>query len=196
MSQFYVLSRDYSKSSFAYLQSEDFLEQIPPSKCPICGEELTPAAENPNSLFTVRRHIYGDLISDGSSIAVSPQFIAKYQASSLVGLDFAATPLRLSNCDREYFLAIPAATCTLLDEIKSGVVINQMRGCDCCRVSAIDKIDQLVINTATWKGDDIFCSGNLFSEIIVTQAFCDFIAKHDLSNFQFIPSSKFSFDYT
>jgi hypothetical protein len=195
MTQFHVLSRDYLDPSFAYLENQESGKDIPAPVCPKCGEELCPSADGPDATYSVKRKKLGDLISDGISIALSARCARAFRQSGLIGLEIRQSPLNLINSRAEYFLAIPKATCTRLDEPASGIVIHAIRGCPFCRVIAIDKIDRAVIDVKTWDGEDVFCCGNLFSEIIVSQKFCDFIRENHFSNFRFTAAESFCFDY-
>ena len=195
MTKFFVLSRDYSQSIYAFLENGEAGDSLRPPVCPKCGEELAPSSDGPNAVYTIKRSLLGDMISDGISVGVTRRFADAYHSSDLVGFEIAEWPLRLRDSSRDYFLAIPAATCTLVDEMEAGVVVHELRGCDFCRVMSIDKIERLVIDETTWHGEDVFCCGNLFSEIIVTQEFVDFVALNQFTNFHFVQSDRFHFDY-
>lgn len=195
MTQFYILSKSYGESDFAYLDNEEAGTELPPSVCPECGEELALSPDGPEATYSIKGNKRGDLISDGISIALSARCVKGYLKSGLIGLDIRQAPLRLTNSNAEFFLATPKATCTRLDELSSGVVIHAIRGCPRCRVISIDKIDRAVIDIKTWGGEDIFCCGNLFSAIIASDRFVEFVTVNKFTNFTFIKSNDFCFDY-
>ena len=53
------------------------------------------------------------------------------------------------------------------------------------------KIDRIVVNEKTWQGQDIFKCGNLFSVVLVTQRFVDFVSENRFTNFRFIHQSDY-----
>jgi hypothetical protein len=139
----------------------------------------------------------GDFLTDGMVTAVSSRFVDRFAASSLSGLSFSSEPIQFVDRDRgSFFMAYPKCTRTLIDELASGIVIDDMRACDKCRVMATDKIDRIVLLESTWDGSDIFKLGSLFGVILVSQRFVDFVDRHELTNFQFIPQAEYSEDFT
>jgi hypothetical protein len=195
MAQFHILSRDYRDSRFAHLENRVPGTAVPPAVCLKCGEDLAPSPIGEDAVYSIDGSKPGDLLSDGISIAVSTRFAEAYRQSELTGLEIRESPLRLSDSTARFFLAIPKATCAKLDESASGVVVHQVRGCSFCRIISIDKIDRAVIDVNSWSGEDIFCCGNLFSEIIASQRFVDFIARNRFSNFKFVRAEELCFDY-
>lgn len=196
MTRFYLLSRDLAGCNYRRMEPYCRVELVAPLVCTKCDEELTLPHDAPGTRYSFSpKGEVGDLLTDGISIAVSERFASLYHGSDLSGLSLRTIPLNLFPFAGVFFYAIPKATCVLIDESASGIVIDKLSGCECCRVMSLHKIERLVIREETWNGEDVFCCGSLFSEIIVTEKFVRFVEMNSLMNFRFIDADSFSFDY-
>jgi hypothetical protein len=195
--QFYVLSLRIAESPYAEIKTANKPVLSDPPRCMFCGTTLAPLVPLPPYRYRfIRRDGPGDLLTNRLDFAVSQRFAKAFDQSALSGLRFSDAPLELLGSDLEYYMAFPECTLTLLDEEGSGVVVEDVRGCEKCRVIAIKKIERIVIREETWEGQDVFMCGHLSSAILVTQRFVDFVAEHQFTNFHFVHQSEFHFDYS
>ena len=195
--QFYVLWLGTTDSPYSEFKLANRPERSDPPKCPNCGTDLAGRIPLPPHRYRfIRRDEPGDLLTDMLDFAVSKRFARAFNESGLSGLSFSDAPVELLGSQLEYYMAFPECTLTLLDEIASGIVIKNVRGCDKCRVLSSRKVGRIVINEETWQGEDVFMCGNLFSVILVTQRFVDFVAENQFTNFYFIQQSQYHEDFT
>ena len=194
--RFYELSLTDGESPYAEFELLNKPERSDPPQCEDCGTKLTSLVRMPPYRYKWKKGVAGDLLTDGMVFAVSERFRICFEASELTGLTFAEEPVELKGSTANYYMAFPQVTRTLLDEAASGVVINNLRGCEKCRVMSITKLDRVVIREETWPGCDVFMMGNLFSEIVLTQRFIDFVSSNSFTNFQFIDQDDLQIDYS
>lgn len=194
--RFYILSLAFGTSPYAEFELLNKPERSDPPRCEDCGEKLSPLVRMPPYKYKWKKGVAGDLLTDGMVFAVSERFRTCFEASELTGLTFAEEPVELKGSTANYYMAFPQVIRTLLDEAASGVVINNLRGCEKCRVMSLVKLDRVVIREETWPGYDIFMMGNLFSDIVLTQRFVDFVNDNSFTNFQFIDQDEFEIDYS
>lgn len=195
--QLYVLSLKLAAtSSYGALALVRKPQLADPPRCDGCGADLSPRRTLPPHRYLIKYGDPGDLLTDVMITAFSSRFMKAYKESDLVGLEF-DDKLELKNSKLDYRMAWPVCTYALMDESASGVVINNVRGCDKCRVMSIKKIDRIVLKENTWGGEDIFRSGNLFGLILVSQRFVDCVRSNGFTNFQFIRQDEYSesFDF-
>lgn len=194
--RFYILSLAFGTSPYAEFELLNKPERSDPPQCEDCGEKLSPLVRMPPYKYKWKKGVAGDLLTDGLVFAVSERFRISFEESELTGLTFAEEPIELKGSAANYYMAFPKATRTLLDESASRVVINNLRGCEKCRIMSLVKLERVVIREETWPGCDIFMMGNLFSEIVLTQRFVDFVTANSFTNFQFIDEDDFQIDYS
>lgn len=192
---FYVLSLGMKKSSYGLLELVNKPQRTAGPQCDCCGESLTPLRRVPPHRYRIKYGPPGDLLTDRMVTAFSAEFVKAWEASGLCGLEFDGRLELQKKPDLDCRMAWPVCTYTLLDEQASGVVIDDLRGCDKCRVLAIKKIDRIVLQEDTWAGEDIFTSGNLLSLILVSQRFVDFVESNNFTNFDFINQEDYSEDF-
>jgi hypothetical protein len=193
--QFFVLSLATATSTYAEMELIGKPERAEPPTCNVCGARLCNLLRLPPHRYRLKHGTPGDLLTDGLFAAMSLNFVESYRQSNLKGLEFSESPLEIVNSDLTFFMASPCCTYTHLDETASGVVINSFRGCDKCRAMSMKRIERLVINEATWTGEDVFMTGNLFGSILASQRFVDFVETNNFSNFQFIAQKDYHFDF-
>jgi len=194
---FYVLSLGITNSPYSEFRLAGKPQRSDPPRCGCCGTRLAPLLRLPPYRYRfIRRDQPGDLLTDMMVFAVSERFAEAFNRSSLSGLTFSDGCVELLGSDLKYHMAFPECTTTLLDEAASGVVVDKVRGCEKCRVIAITKLDQVVIREDTWMQQDVFMCGNLFSIVLVTQRFVDFVLKYQFTNFHFVRQSGYQIDYS
>lgn len=192
---FYILSLRTAKSPFAEMKLSGKPSRIEPPTCPDCGVRLSSLVRLPPHRYQLVGGTPGDFLADGMVLAFSARFVKAYRDSGLTGLDLSERAIELAATDTQYFLGYPLCTRSLLDEAASGVVIDELRGCDRCRVMSMRRIERVVIREDTWEGQDIFKSGNLFNVDLLTQRFVDFVRENEFTNFQFIDQDAFNEDF-
>lgn len=196
MMHFYVLTLATLNPSYAEFELVNKPERVEPPKCDACGARLSNLRELPPHRYRLKYGTTpGDLLSDGMELAVSSRFVDSFRDSNLTGLEFSDAPIELAGSELEYYIATPKCTYTLLDETASGVVFDELVGCDKCRVIAIEKIDRIVIREETWMGEDVFMMGNLFGRIVLSKRFVDFVRSNEFTNFEFIDQQDYHVDY-
>lgn len=194
--KFSILSLALGTSSYAEFELLNKPERSDPPRCEDCGTKLSPLVRMPPYKYKWKKGVAGDLLTDGMVFAVSERFRIHFEESELTGLTFSEEPIELKGSAANYYMAFPQVTRTLLDEAASGVVINNLRGCEKCRVMSIVKLDRVVIREETWPESDIFMMGNLFSEIVLTQRFLDFVTSSSFTNFHFTDQDDFQIEYS
>lgn len=192
---FHVLSLATANSPYPEFELIGKPERTEPPKCEVCGARLASLRRLPPHRYRLKYGDHpGDLLTDGMVIAVSSRFVESFRASDLSGLEFSDAAIELADTELAYFMAFPTCTYTLLDESASGVVVDEVVGCDRCRVISIKKMDRIVLREETWTGEDVFKTGNLFGEILTSQRFVDFVRSNEFTNFQFIDQQEYHWD--
>ena len=120
-------------------------------------------------------------------VAVSERFVEAFRNSGLSGLEFSDLPIDLIDCDLKYHVANVEST---------RIVIDEVVGCDVCRVMSLRRIERIAIDKNTWSGQDVFQMGSVFGVIIATQRFVDFVTNNGFTNFQFVHERDFRRDYS
>lgn len=195
---FHVLELGRVGVKFGYLEREDSNSELnyePAPTCKHCGTGLRSREILPPFRYVLLGKRPGDFLTDGLRPFFSERFVKRYTQSDLTGLTFAEEPLVLGGIPTNYRLGVPAATTTRLHETASGVVVDDLRGCDTCRVMAIHRMDRLVVDEETWDGQDIFTMGNLFNVIVVSDRFFDFVQAEHCTNFLCTHQDAFCFDF-
>jgi hypothetical protein len=91
-----------------------------------------------------------------------------------------------------YFVVEPACVCVRMDEESSGLVVDELVGCDQCRVARRKKVDKIRVDEDTWGGEDIFRPSGLFGVVLVTERFVEFVRQNGFTNFDFIHQDDYS----
>jgi hypothetical protein len=142
---------------------------------------------------------YGDMCrGSGEQFLVSSRFVEAWKESGLGGLQFsddevALRPWReMQDIVPHYFVAFPAHVLTKLDEIASGIEVEEVVGCEDCRVAQRKRVERLRIDENTWNGEDIFYPSGLYGVLVVTQKFDDFIRANSFTNFPLTHQDEYS----
>ncbi len=100
--------------------------------------------------------------------------------SGLAGIDFRMETVECSDqraIEMGYkVLRIPFTT-VKLDEEASGVVIDELVGCDVCRVASRKRVNRIRVDEHSWNNWDVFFPSGLYGELLVTKRFVDFVSK-------------------
>lgn len=194
--KFYVLALDVDESDFSLFEPVGIPARTDSIKCIACGASLSNLQRCPPHHYRLTGGVPGDLITDRLVAAVSQRFCEALVHTDLSGLEGPDSLVQLNNSRIIYRMMTPRCTYTQIDIDRSGAVIDEFWGCQKCQAMSLERIDRLVIREDTWTGEDIFMTGSLFSEIVVSQRFVDFVMTNELTNFLFIDQLDFHFDYT
>jgi hypothetical protein len=83
-----------------------------------------------------------------------------------------------------------------IDEVKSGLQIEEPWTCEECRIGGIIKrVARLVLEEGSWSGEDIFIGRGLPGIIMTSERFVAFCRHNDVLNAHLLHAEKFSFDY-
>ena len=196
MPDYYLLERSVAATGYQYIELDNDPSQLPAQKCPSCGEELCLTADGPDAIYRISgRGVCGDLLTDGISILFSHRVRELLTTNPFRGVTLRNTPVQIIGADDLYYFVEVTAVTALLDEDASGVEIDKLTGCSACRVMSMKKIEKVVFQEKTLPDQEIFCCGNLFSEIVVRRTFVEFVSDKSLTNFRFISSEDFRYDY-
>ena len=194
--KFFILKRKPTQLPCASFLLTNKPERGDPPECPECGTSLSPRIRLPPYRYRIDGPNVGDMLTDGMVVAVSEKFKQCFEASNLTGVSFSEDKVEFENAKLDFYMANFACTLTRLDEKQSGIVIDEVRGCDDCRVLAVKKLEQAVIDEATWSGEDAFKMGNLFGLVLVTEKFVRFVEDNELQNFRFVDAMEYREDWT
>jgi len=149
---------------------------------------------------------FGDLAikSVGTDLLVSEKFKALWECyglSRLSGFEpvevvAVKAHLKLRGNLPPYFRAAVSRSQTLVDVTASEFEWDEQPPCQVCRVGKIIKRwKRLVIDEATWTGEDIFVARGLSGSIVVSERFTELCETNGVKNAVFIPAEDFSRDF-
>ena len=148
--------------------------------------------------------VFGDVAVCGSDLLVSSRFKQAWEQSQLHGLSgFSAVEIvkvirrrKSTGAPLKYFRAVVSRGRTAIDLAASGFEWGSAPTCPACRLGHIIKRwKRILIDQATWNGDDIFIARGLPSTIIVSERFKEFCKLNDVKNAHLIPADTFARDY-
>lgn len=195
--EFYILKRRITGKEYASADAIGDVEYRKGNVCPSCGRTLSGGILTGPKVYKLTTGKVGDFITDGMVMLVSARARDVFEKNKMLGFSVDKTPveIRKKKLDQEYFYVIPNGVCVRLNESASGISIQETVGCDMCQGMALYSIERLVIDAASWAGDDIFECSSLCGETIVTSRFVELTRKHGLTNFEFIPGDEYHYSY-
>jgi hypothetical protein len=168
-------------------------------KCPSCQTPIGDLSWLPPHFVTLTTKKFGDLCTDGDAILFSERFRRAWEASGMSGLMLWDEPVQARmrrNSKVEsmptYFVAKPTCVCIRMNEESSGLLVDELIGCDRCRVSKRKKVDRIRVDEGTWGSEDIFRPSGLYGVVLVTECFVDFVEQNGFTNFHFIHQDDYS----
>jgi hypothetical protein len=160
--------------------------------CPRCNSLLEPAVWCPPCRAQVSRQACGDLIQGGTfELVVSVAAQEAFAADGLRGLTGYQRFKSQHPLDRQYVVARPRVTLTVLDEERSELRWRRPPACDLCRLGSRESVKRIVLKEDTWDGSDIFAPSGLYGVKMVTQRFVDWVVHHGFTNFSFLPANDY-----
>ena len=205
--EFYVLARKES-SEYGSEYDTEFLAAEDPNygeapRCPVCGQFTGGRQWLPPLRVELELHgrQFGDVLtgSGGSDLLVSPRFEEVYRSNGLVGLEGfepveivkVRSPHRLTPEPPAYRRADVAPSEVAIDVERTGVVRGGPIECSYCFTSTINGIRSVVIDEATWSGEDVFVPRGLPGTITVSERFRDVCVRHAITNLKLVESREF-----
>ncbi|MBN2574705.1 MAG: hypothetical protein JXP73_09060 [Deltaproteobacteria bacterium] len=163
--------------------------------CPDCGARIGVRDWLPPHNVRIQKGRLGDLCTNLRSFFVSERARQVLERAKLVGLRFSDTPVSARRKIAPGYLVYPPHTLTLMDEEASGIVLEELVGCDTCRVAQRKRVECIRVQEATWRGEDIFKPSGLFGVILVTSRFVETVEAAALSNFHFVHQDHYRKDW-
>jgi hypothetical protein len=195
--EFYILKEDITCKEYASADAIGDVECIRGNICPSCGETLSGGVVTGPKAYKLTAGKVGDFITDGMDILVSARARDVFEKNNVKGFAVDETPveIRKRKLEQQYFYVIPNGVCVRIDEDASGISIREAGGCALCQGMALYSIDRVVIDEASWGGDDFFECSSLCGVILVTSRFVSLVRSHGLTNFNFTPAEEFHYSY-
>jgi hypothetical protein len=206
LTRFYSLSgRDSGDADTTALREPGF-NRGDALKCCRCGEAVSLMSWLPPFRVLLQRYgkDFGDIVFlPGSDFLVSERFRGLYGQSGLTGLlDFEAvtvvkvqTPQRNRPETPQYYKVGVHYGRAALDLTASDFEWEHSPTCDECRTDHIKRWKRLVVEEATWTGEDAFRPRGMFSAILVTERFKTFCEEHQITNAEFTPAEQAGHDF-
>jgi hypothetical protein len=179
------------------------------SRCESCGEYVGMREWLPP--YRVELDLWGREFGDvapmlGDDLLVSERFKALWQRSGLSGLsDFAPVEvvkvrrhrrLKLRAEPPPYFRAAVTHSRTTIDFAASGFEWDNPPTCMECRLARLLKRwNRVIIDQATWNGEDVFVARGLPGTVIVSRRFKEWCEDHAIKNAVFIPAEEYAYDF-
>ncbi len=208
---FYVLERHSEKilpSSTEYSTiSEPNLGKA--MKCLSCGRfiSLLPWLPPYRVELTLRGNVYGDLaIGVGDEFLVSERFKCLYHEQGLTGLEEFG-PVEIIKVKRmtkkapktpppPYYMVRVVYSRTKFDIENSGMEGDGPIRCpECLDIGHIKRTPRLIIDPASWTGEDLFRARGLTGTINASERFKTFCDTFKITNAILIPGEEYGFDF-
>lgn len=204
---FYVLTRktpsEYgSEYDTEFLAAEDANYGEAP-RCPVCGRFTGGRRWLPPLRIELELHgtDFGDVVTGfgGSDLLVSPRFEEVYRSNHLAGLEgFEPVEIvkvrsrrRVTSEPPAYRRVDVAPSEVAIDVEETGVVRGGPIECTYCLTSTINGIRRVVIDEATWSGEDVFVPRGLPGTITASERFRDVCLQHAITNLKLVESREF-----
>lgn len=184
-------TREGEKVCFYEIESP--LNAGPPDvTCPVCHAVAAPGVWRAPRRIRLSKDDCGDLILGVAfEIVVSARFRDVFTKAGLTGItDFGALEIG-GKRSAEYYAARPKIAFTRLNESASGVVWRVEPQCSHCRLGAIERVNQVVLDETTWDGSDIFMATGLYSLKIVSEKFVQTVRDAKLTNVVLVEASHY-----
>jgi hypothetical protein len=148
---------------------------------------------------------YGDLafIGVGSEVLVSRRFVELWKREGLVGLN-GYEPVeivkirhhrKLRGDPPQYFRALATRGRAVMDQAASGFEWEEAPTCVVCQLGhLIKRWERVIIDEATWSGEDFFVPRGL-ATLITTERFKRFCEADNIKNAVFIPAEEYGHDF-
>ena len=148
---------------------------------------------------------FGDIaFGPGDELLVSDRFLTLFQHSGLTGLiDLGCVEVvklkshrNLSGPPPRYYCCRVCRSTAAVDDAKSGLEREEPSTCEECRLGGlIKRAQRIVVEAASWSGEDIFFARGLPGTILASEKFTSFCQQNQITNCNLVPAQGFSFDH-
>jgi hypothetical protein len=167
-------------------------------RCPSCGKFIGMLPWLPpyrvRMLTGVKTSAPGDVVTGPGfeSFMASERFVAEFQRSKLKGVE-RWEPVEIKRYNEQTFKVaiLPAPrTRAKLSEMHAVFTRNPPDDPVCCK-APLESYEGVVIDEASWTGDDIFRTTNLGGVLVVTDRFAKFTSAGEFTGIPLVPAETF-----
>jgi len=209
---FYVLKNpsSYDNHKYAILDYDHVgtINRGDAKQCPKCGSTLSSLAWLPpyRVILEPWSNRYGDIGFAGDELLLSENFMERFRQAGLRGLEVLGKAeivkvkrrggARPKGDPPSYFVAVPTRSFTKIDLKASGAETERPASCDTCLSHGLlYRYARIVIDEATWSGDDIFYAMGISGPIIVSQRYATWHHENQINTGDLIRSEDYKVDY-
>jgi hypothetical protein len=195
--KFWIFDRPMMVGDWAYADILDPKYGDAP-RCPSCGEFIGMKPWLPPyraRLFKgLKASTPADVITGPgfNGFMASERFAAEFQRSKLKGIE-RWEPVEIKRYNEQTFklaiLPVPRTRAKLSE--MHPVFMGNPPDCPVCGTAVLDSFEGVVIDEASWTGDDIFMTTNLGGMLIVTDRFAKFIGAGKFTGVPLVPAETF-----
>jgi len=163
-------------------------------QCPKCGSTLSSLAWLPpyRVILEPWSNRYGDIGFAGDELLLSENFMERFRRAGLRGLEVLGKAeivkvkrrggARPKGDPPSYFVARPTYSFTKIDLKASGAKTETPVTCDTClSYGLLYRYARIVVDEATWSGDDIFFAMGISGTIITSQRFATWYHENQIN---------------
>jgi len=162
--------------------------------CPKCGDPISLMAWLPPYRVVLEpwSNQYGDIGFAGTELLLSENFMERFRQAGLRGLEVLGKAeivkvkrrggARPKGDPPSYFVAVPTRSLTKIDLNASGAETETPVTCDTClSYGLLYRYARIVVDEATWSGDDIFYAMGISGTIITSQRFATWYHENQIN---------------
>jgi hypothetical protein len=204
--QFYVLDNFPRGPAETCMSEAEGSKQGNAPKCSKCGAYIGSLSWLPP--FQVELELIGEQFGDfvfgaGDDFLVSESFVELYRRENLTGLAGleSVQVIKIKSRRRKrpdppaYHRAVVSRGRTAIDLAASGFEWLEPPTCMECHSAIIVRWQRIVIEDATWSGDDIFIPRGLPGAFIVSERFKHVCESNNVKNAIFLPAESYGRDF-
>ncbi|MCG3178151.1 MAG: hypothetical protein BIFFINMI_00474 [Phycisphaerae bacterium] len=178
------------------------------TRCPECGKPTNMLPWLPPYRVTLElwTNRYGDIgFGPYAELLLTGNVVEKFRQAGLRGLEVLgkAEIVRVKRRGGtrpegelpSYFVAIPARSSTKIDLEASGAEFETPVTCGTCRGGLLLRHDRVVVDQATWRGEDIFYARGMPGLIITSQRFATWHLQNQINTGVLVRSEEYSKDF-
>ncbi len=176
-------------------------------RCPKCGDPIgmrTWLAPYPVEL-ELHGAAFGDFVEGpGNDVLISERMAEAFRAEGLTGLlgfhPVEVVRVRMKRKKSKAFTVpryvgvTPCFGRGAVDEACSRIRRSEPVSCPECRNTGVDSIHGFALEPGTWQGEDVFRPRGLQGDIVVSERFAEFVARHGWTNIKLTPTEEFVWD--
>ncbi|MCG3180038.1 MAG: hypothetical protein BIFFINMI_02392 [Phycisphaerae bacterium] len=175
------------------------------TRCPECGEPISMLPWLPpyRVMLEPWTNRYGDIgFGPYEELLLTERFVERFRQAGLRGLEVLSKAeivsvkrrggTRLEGDLPSYFVAIPTLSSTKIDLEASGAEFETPVTCGTCRGGLLLRHARVIVNEATWQGEDIFYARGMPGLIITSQRFVSWHLQSQINSGVLVRSEKYS----